>query len=211
MLHRKLTGFLVSILVVSLASLAVAGIPDPVNSFAELDPAAVGAGVFNLPNGQGAGFDEAFDGAGNGVDATVTLYLRDANDDAIVGYPFEDLALASSAGGLVACPAGMVADFSTDAMGMTEWQNAKFAGGYTDGETVNVYIAGTPLSHPGLNLLFNSADISGDLVVNLTDVSLFAGDFMVGPYNFRSDFVYDGSLNLSDVTLLAQGNGTSCP
>lgn len=210
MLHRKLTGFLVSVFIVSLATGAMAGIPDPDFSWAELDPAAFGASVLNFPNGQGGTFDQAYNGLGGTVDATITLYLRDANDDPIAGYPGEDLWLETSGGGLVACPAGMIADAATDALGITEWQNAKFAGGSSLGETVNVYMAGTPLNQPGMNLTFNSPDISGDLTVNLTDVTLFSGDF-TGAYNYRSDFIYDGALNLSDVTVLAQGNGTSCP
>ena len=211
MLHRKLTGFLVGVLVVSFAAAAVAGIPDLTNSFAEVDPGAVGAAVWSIPNGQGNGFDQAGDGAGGTVDATITLFLRDANDDPIAGYPFEDLWLVTSGGGLAACPSGTTADFSTDALGMTEWQNPMFAGGHSEGETVNVYVANSPLNHPGLNVIFNSADISGDLAVNLTDVTLFSGDYTNQTGDFKSDFVYDGVINLSDVTLMARGNGTSCP
>ncbi|MDX2472329.1 MAG: hypothetical protein QNL91_01345 [Candidatus Krumholzibacteria bacterium] len=58
---------------------------------------------------------------------------------------------------------------------------------------------------------YNSPDINGDGVVNLTDVPLFAGDFHGGAYDFRSDFHYDGIVNLSDVVHMAQGLGSSCP
>ena len=211
MLHRKLTGFLACIFVLSLATGALAGVPDPDESFAEVDPGAVGAAVWNLPNFQGNGFDAGGDGAGSVVDATITLHLRDINGDPVIGYPFEDLWLESSGGGLVACSNGTTADFSTDASGDTEWTNPMGAGGHSEGETVNVLIAGTALNHPGLNVIFNSADISGDLAVNLTDVTLFSTDYAAQTGDFRSDFVYDGAINLSDVTLMARGNGTSCP
>jgi len=209
MLHRKLTGFLVGILVVGFAAGALANIPDLDNSFAEVGPA--GASVWNLPNGFGRGFDQAGDGSGGTVDATITLFLRDANDDPIVGYPFEDLWLETSGGGLVACPGGTTADLNTDDQGMTEWQNTMFAGGHSEGETVNVYVAGSPLNHPGLNVLFNSADIDGNLIVNLADLTEFAIDYDGQTGAYRSDYLYDGTINLSDVTLFAQGYQTSCP
>lgn len=54
------------------------------------------------------------------------------------------------------------------------------------------------------------ADINGDLVVNLADLSLFATDFFV-LYNYRSDFHFDGILNLLDVTRFAQCMSAECP
>lgn len=61
----------------------------------------------------------------------------------------------------------------------------------------------------GTAVYFNSPDIDGDLQVNLGDVTLFAHDFNDG-YNYRSDFDWDGHLNLGDLVVLAQGNGASC-
>ena len=63
--------------------------------------------------------------------------------------------------------------------------------------------------HPPLNMRFNSADISGDGTVNLTDIALFATDFY-GQYHYRSDFYWDGNLNLSDLGLLASSMGVEC-
>jgi hypothetical protein len=67
------------------------------------------------------------------------------------------------------------------------------------------YAGGNPA---GLEMLFNSSDISGDRVVNLTDLGLFAGDF--GGTAYRSDFRWDGVVNLSDLGLFADTFGTAC-
>lgn len=60
-----------------------------------------------------------------------------------------------------------------------------------------------------VELFVNSPDIDGNLVVNLQDVVLFSSD-MSGTYNFRSDFNFDGIINLSDLAFLAGGMGTTC-
>jgi hypothetical protein len=64
-----------------------------------------------------------------------------------------------------------------------------------------------PLS---LDIAINSPDINGDLQVNLSDVVAFTQDYF-GAYNYRSDFFWDGVLNLSDVARMAQGMGAICP
>lgn len=57
---------------------------------------------------------------------------------------------------------------------------------------------------------FNSPDINGDLAVNLSDVALFAADYH-GAYDYRSDFIWDGALNLSDLVVLSRDLGGVCP
>lgn len=59
-------------------------------------------------------------------------------------------------------------------------------------------------------LYFNSPDINGDLHINLSDVSLFAAD-IYRSYDYRSDFNWDGAVNLSDIVFMATGLGASCP
>ena len=56
---------------------------------------------------------------------------------------------------------------------------------------------------------FNSPDINGDLQVDLSDIPLFAADFFNG-YDYRSDFNWDGVINLSDVTIMVQALGLAC-
>ncbi|MEZ4386502.1 MAG: hypothetical protein R3D98_02780 [Candidatus Krumholzibacteriia bacterium] len=194
-------------LVVSLASIAWAGVPDLNTSTASIDPAANGASVFNLPNGAGVALDQAF-GVGGTVDATITLTLIDTTGDPIFGYPFEDLWLETSLGGLTFCDGGTAADASTDIDGMTTWSNPLAAGGNSAGETTRVIVAGAPLAGAGLSLTFNSADINGDLIVNLSDVATFTQ--ALATYTYDADFNNDGIINLSDVARFTQGIGTSC-
>ena len=74
-----------------------------------------------------------------------------------------------------------------------------------------VLVAGSPieLTSP-VDLGFNSPDINGDLLVNLTDVQTFTADYY-GGYLFRSDFHRDGIVNLSDLAPLAYAIGAACP
>jgi hypothetical protein len=210
---RKLMGLLVCTLVIS-ATAAVAGVPD-----LDLSSAAIPSGtegtqvtVYNLPNGNGVGFDEAKALGGATFDATITLTLLDGNGDAIPNFPFEDMWVQSSAGTFFACTNGTTADANTDADGQTQWQNALLAGGFSDpaSDVTQVYISGAPLNQPGLDVQYNSADLSGDGVVNLTDIGQFATAYF-GAYAYKADFIWDGALNLSDIGRLAQGNGAACP
>jgi hypothetical protein len=66
------------------------------------------------------------------------------------------------------------------------------------------------VSDPGMDIQFNSADIDGNLIVNLSDVGTFAIDYN-GAYNYRSDFRWDGMINLADVGNLASALGAACP
>ena len=206
-----LRRFLLGILVVSLASLAWAGVPDLVESDAEIAAEAVGASMFNTPNANGSDFTQAF-GAGGFVDATITLTLIDTDGLAIFLYPFEDLWLETSAGGLKFCSGGTVADQSTDELGQTTWTNALAAGGYSPGETTNIMVAGAPLTTT-LDIIYNSADINGDLVVNLPDIvaftQLLGGDYSTHPL-YAGDFNNDGQINLPDIVRMTGGIGTAC-
>ena len=181
------------------------------NSWVEVEfPLGTPVVLYNVPNGMGSAFTEARD-LGGAVDATITLYLRDANNDPVVDFPAEDLVLEPSADFDSPCPGGTIADGNTDVNGMTQWVNPLFAGGWSEGSTV-VMIGGIPLHpFPGfLPISHNSPDINGDLIVNLIDVSLFAQGYF-GDYSFRIDLRYDGVINLADLSLFAQGMGAACP
>jgi hypothetical protein len=205
MVLRKLVGIFAITLMVGAASFASAGVPD-----LDLSTAATGAGgpfvMFNIPNGGGSAFTDAAGG-----DATITLTLLDGAGVAIANFPFEDAWIESADGGMVACTGGATSDANTNASGVTNWVTPLQAGGSSEALTV-VMISGAALtSSAGVAVSHNSADINGDGNVNLTDVPLFAGDFYGGVYAFRSDFSYDGLVNLSDVVRLAQALGASCP
>jgi len=214
---RKLMGLLVCTLFVCAATAAVADVPDLELSQAQFASGsiAVQVVVFNLPNGDGSTFVDARGTDGNDYDATIELLLRNANNDPIGSFPAEDMWIMptpDTADNFFACTNGTIADADTDGAGRTIWQNPLNAGGYTDtgADVTQVYISGAALVGPGLDVQYNSADITGDGNVNLSDIGLFSQDFY-GAYNFRSDFIFDGVLNLSDIGLLAQGNGASCP
>jgi hypothetical protein len=202
---------LLGILVVSLASLAWAGVPDLNNSsvVAANEPAS----VFAVPDGTGVGLDAAFAPGGATIDATITLTLVDTAGDPIFLYPFEDLWLETSGGSLVYCANGTAADGSTDEMGQTTWTNPVLGGSYSPGENTLVIVAGAPVSGGGVQITFNSADINGDLFVNLSDAVAFTqmynGDFATHPL-YAADFNNDGFLNLSDAVRMAGALGASC-
>jgi len=203
-----LRRFLLGALVLSVASLAWADVPDLNNSTATIDPTAANASIFVLPNGAGTGFDEAFGAGGAEVDATITLMLVDTQGDPIFGYPFEDLWLETSGFSLAYCEGGSAADGSTDINGEATWSNPLAAGGNTLGETTQVYVAGAPLAGAGVPLTFNSADMNGDLLVNLSDIASFTP--MLNSYSYSGDFNNDGVINLSDIARFTQGYGTGC-
>jgi hypothetical protein len=203
-----LRRFLLGALVLSLASFAVAGVPDLNASTATIDPSAIGAMVYVVPNGSGLGLNQAYAPGGGFVDATITLMLIDTAGDPIFLYPAEDLWLQTSGGGLSVCENGANADAPTDINGETQFQNPLNAGGNSFGETTQVVVAGAALAGGGYDLLFNSADINGDLQVNLSDVTAFTQ--MLSAYNWEGDFNYDSVINLADVTRFTQAIGVSC-
>lgn len=213
MVRRKLVGLFVCSLVMGIASMAVAGIPDLTLSTATT-AAASQVSVYSLPNGNGKPLTQAKAiGSTTLVNATITLTLRDGNGDPIYLYPSEDLWLETSAGGMVHCNGGTVAAFSTNASGVTTFVGPFLAGkqsNRTGSEKTIVMVSGSALNGSQLDILFNSPDIDGNLVVNLSDTVLYAQN-ATGSYNYRSDFFFDNAINLSDTVLYAQGLGAACP
>ena len=211
MVLRKLMGLFACVLVLGVASFASAGVPDLQETTADLVYTGTETlSMFNLPNGAGRSFTEAFLPAGGGTaDATIELTLRDGFGDPIDDYPAEDMWIASADDGMTGCGSTIGADFNTNAAGETVWAAPKFAGGYSQALCI-VYINGDALtSNGGLALSFNSADISGDGVVNLTDAGFFSG--YLGGTNYAGDYNYDGVVNVSDAGFMANSLGASCP
>jgi len=212
MVRRKLVGLFVCSLVMGFAPLAMAGIPDLGLSTA-VTAATQQVSVYTLPNGNGKTIAQAKAlGSSTLVNATITVTLVDAGGDPIFLYPSEDMWLETSLGGLQICAGGSVADASTNAAGQATWSRTVFGGKQSDrvnAEKTIVLISGDPLTSQ-LDILFNSPDIDGNLVVNISDTVYYAQN-AVGGYHYRSDFYFDNVINLSDTVMYAQGIGTACP
>ena len=164
------------------------------------------------PDGLGPDFTRGRDSSGNIVDMTVTLTVIVYPNAPVANFPAEDMWIAAIDGGMVACGGGGlgIPDRDTDAEGTTEWRLPPRAGGWSNAGC-RVYINGDALSrYPQLPLHFNSPDLSGDLVVSLSDVGSFASDLFAG-YAFRADFNGDGAVNLTDAGLMSDAWGSTCP
>ena len=215
MLRRNVMGLMVCIMCLGVASLSYAGQPDlTLSTFV----AAHGTGqvsVFCVPNGSGKALDEAMVEAGGSVDATITVTLVDAGGNPIYLYPFEDMWLETDMGGLVPCNGGTVADGSTDINGEATFSASLYAGGYSNrgaGELCVVMVNGAAITGSvGLDILFNSADINGDLQVELQDTIAFVPMYTSGSYYYELDFFFDGLIFLPDLILYAGALNVACP
>ena len=145
---------------------------------------------------------------GNTVDATITVFLLTQNGNPYVNYPPELVWLDSDDPVLELCPYANAADEASDYNGRMTISNPLLGG--CEGAGGVIMIVDEPLHQPPFDFLFNSPDLNCDRVVNLTDVVLFAEDFY-GAYAYRSDFYWDGMLNLSDVASLAGHITHACP
>jgi hypothetical protein len=216
---RLATSLLASVLLAT-APAARAQMPPVPPWYCSLVVMAAPAGsrpvLFDLPDGTGAAFTQARVAGGSVVDATITLTVRDS----LQPWPNRPAAdfwlereVVADGGSFAACFRGTIADAPTDALGVTHWTLPLRAGGWSS-VRMRVMIWGQPLTPPGgevlLDLRHNSADLNGDLAVDLADVPLFAADYL-GGYAFRSDLLYDGVVDLSDVPRLASALGTGCP
>ena len=197
-------------LVFALALIAVsamANIPYPDNCVLSVPVGSEGAVVFTLPNGMGNALSDARL-AGAPIDGTLTLTVNNNLGDPIANHPQEDMWLVTADGGLVTC--GMVYPTGpTDSNGETWFVDAIAGGGNSLMENAQAMITGDPIPTTAA-LHFVSADISGDLLVNLSDIAVFTQD-LNGAYNAQSDLNADGSINLSDIALMSQGIGAVCP
>ena len=170
------------------------------------------ATVLISPDGTGSSFTEARAADGAAVDATIymTLIYNCDGVGPVVNYPREDMWLESMGGGVVFCLGGSIADDPTDQDGNTKWSRPLRGGGWDEG-ACRVVVSGIHLGPAeGLTVNFNSPDLDGSGHVNLMEVSEFAEDFFNG-FTFRSDLYRDGALDLSDLVVLTQYFGVSCP
>jgi len=172
--------------------------------------------LFILPDAAGSPLAFAQTFGGIATDARLTVRVVGADGAPIPYFPLGDLWLDSETTTQYSCvPRGFVGDGNSNSNGEVAFANPLAGGGWSEGP-IWLYIYGAKaldlklVEVPPVAIRFNSADLNADGVVDLTDVSLFASDFY-GPYIYRSDFHWDGAVNLSDVTKLATSLGSSCP
>jgi hypothetical protein len=196
---------------VLLVASASANIPDLALSTAQIPDGPVPRYLMVAPDGSGPAMTEATVDGGATVDATITLTLVDGNGDPVYLFPGEDLWLEDMAGELAYCYGGMNADASADENGQTTF-SGPFNCGYQNapGNELQVFVAGSPLIGPSLPVHFNSPDLNGDLVVNLTDIVLFAM-MLAGNYDWAGDLNHDQTINLVDIVLMSYAVGAGCP
>ena len=173
--------------------------------------------LFSIPDGTGNPLTLAFDQNGQLVDGTLTIQFFDSFPpwgNPVPYFPREDIWLMDLDDDLVLCPSGTIPDSDTDMDGRTTFTGPFFLGGHVEpggGNEVVFFINGWVLDSPALAALrFNSADLDGDLSVNLTDIYLFTQAYY-GPYEYSADFRWDGVVNLSDLAFLASSVGANCP
>ena len=210
-MNRHTPGLMLAILLMIAAeSLAVASQPELGPCYA-VTATTTPVSIYSLPGQGGDPLTSALLFGGALTDATITVTVVDIFMDPWPFFPAEDIWL--EADGCSRCPAGSIADHSTEWNGETTITGPVGFGGAIDPDGIrwaNVFVNGEPILQPGFDIRFNSPDLNGDLRVDLTDVVLFAGDYF-GAYHYRSDFHWDGVLNLADVVLMARGWGSVCP
>lgn len=199
MSKRLLSLAVAGSMLLGVAGLASAGVPDPGLSTAS----AAGSGTLRITP----------EGAGNtlgGIGATVTVTVLDATGTPIAGYPFQDVFLDDSGTSEISlCQGGSAADANTNASGVTTISGAISGGGWTQ-NGLQVYLAGVAIGAP-LAINANSPDLNADLQVNLVDFSAFGSDFLSGVYVFRSDLSFNGAINLADFSTFGIHFGEACP
>lgn len=187
------------------SSIVVADIPPEYTVSVSADA----GGIYVLPDGSAPPL--------SALGLTVTVTIVDHNWLPVVGFPKEDIQLVDAVGGLdlSLCAIGWTANQNTDAAGTTTIEGAGFAGGQTD-QGLQVRFTGLLVNPtPPLDIRVVSADLDGNLEVNLLDLSAvpdgFVARFNDPLYSWEIDFNHDGVLNLIDVARMAMAMGAGCP
>jgi hypothetical protein len=196
----KVLLFAASLLLV--AGIAMAGIINPCNS-PVVYTGATPECYFACPKGDTNNFvTEGF---------WFDFTINDIAGLPIEGIPFSDFWVVDCDGvrNLTYCPQPAVANNNTDVNGQTRMSLTTLAvGGCANGLTpvCQGYLL-QQLVPPCTNYCFQiqvrSADMTGDLVVNIADLGLFATYFPPNPYNECGDFDCGGAVNIGDLARFA--------
>jgi len=194
-------------LILGLAGLAMAGVPDAGKSVAYTN-----GGVATITPGGAAPSLASYN-------VVVTVTVRDGNNLPIPAFPAQDIWLDDNGStDINLCQSGGTADAATDAAGFTTITGVLRGGGHTQGGCA-VYVSGVAVEGPGgtpgvpksLPVDINSPDITGDRIVELADITAFSGDLTPPSNAFRSDFTHNGIVDLPDISLFSGWIGDSCP
>ena len=169
-----------------------------------------------VPGGTGPGFAEARAFGGALVDASMRMKLMWVDEWGSSGllpeFPADMVVILPMAPTQTQrCESWGIAqaDMDTDAEGWTTISNPPSGGGWSDRPIIIEPYTGDP-DYTTPVIYFNSPDINADGLVDLIDVTIFARDFMSGSAPLRSDFVWDGVLDLLDVVVMSEHLGASC-
>lgn len=163
-----------------------------------------------LPDGQGG--HRAFAYPGIEVEVELGFQLVDLQGQPVPGVELSQVVMWVDGGPPAVCPDAW-AGISSNAQG---WVTVPFSGGghVAPGphHSLGIYLNLCPtlLLDVREDVAFNSPDLNGDLEVDLRDIPLFARDFY-GEYNYRSDFNWDGAVDLGDLIFMVQAFGAKCP
>jgi len=161
--------------------------------------------VMICPACDGYPFSQAMVYDGDFMDATIEVYLRNSAGQPIANFPNDDIYLMDP--NLCFFPGGNVADSDTDANGYTQFAFPPCGGGCSENFELGGYVAGNPfIQNPLPHIKVNSPDLNCDLVVNLSDLAIFAQVYF-GTVTYCVDYYWDGVMDLRDLALFAQHYG----
>ncbi len=169
------------------------------------DPAGP-VSVCIFPDGEA----RAFLAGGQAVTASLRFPVINFDDE----LPYDAVVVECIYGGPEVTCQPFEVELPSDPEGWITWI-PDFRGGGHRGPDEDVYLSlwvpvcPNQLLEISEGVYFNSPDINGDLQVNLMDIPLFALDFFAG-YDYRSDFNWDGVINLLDIEIMAQAVGSAC-
>jgi len=178
---------LACVLVLGLAGVAAAGIPDPDLSTVELSNG--GNGLTTCPQGDGPAFQY------------VTVTAKRSDTTPIQGIPYTSIFFTVTGGDVTITNA----DAETDANGEIRFS---VVGDETimGSVTISAQIYTVAVNDSDV-LNCRSFDLNNDGSVGLQDFTIFSGDY--GTTTGRSDFNWDGTVGLQDFTLFSGHYGHS--
>jgi hypothetical protein len=206
MFKRLLSLALAAGLIMALAGLATAGVPDPGKS----QCSTAGGQITITPEGSAPSL------LARGC--PVSGVVRDINGLAIPNYPAQDIWLDDTGTGEISlCQGGSTADADTDASGAFTMSGVLSGGGVTE-VGMAVYVSGVAmtLNNDGtggiaLAIDVNSPDLNfpPDRIVDTSDIGIFTS--YLDTATFDADYNFDNVVDLSDIGLFSGWLDELCP